>query len=326
MRRRVTRDFSNVRGWWLAGLALAAACGDGPSEDQPPTHPTADVVTTLPVVGSTYGVAISQKDAVYVTQISGHLLFRGRSNLVQFVDTVVVGETPAHVAFDPAGKFAYVTNQSTGTVSFVSVSTNREFAQVPLGHPAFNLLVSPDGKRVYATTDIGMVYAINTSSRAIVDSFSAGAVANGLAFKPDGSRLYVSSRDAGQVVVYNPASGDVIDTLVTGGMPQRMAVSADGNELYIANETLGLDFWDLNAGVRITTIPIDAYGLALSPDDAHIYVTDPLGGVLHIIDRAARAAGHPTVILQGRPRNIAFNRLGTEAIVTNEQGYVSVIH
>jgi sugar lactone lactonase YvrE len=45
----------------------------------------------------------------------------------------------------------------------------------------------------------------------MVDSFSAGPVANGLAFNPDGSRLYVSSRDAGQVVIYNTTTGDVVD-------------------------------------------------------------------------------------------------------------------
>ena len=277
------------------------------------------------MTGAGYGVAISRSGVVYVTQISGHLLFRGQSPLTALTDTVVVGLTPAHVVFNPSGNRAYVTNQTSQTVSVVNVSTNREIGSIPLGHDAFNLLVSPDGTRLYATVDVGKVYAINTATLMKVDSFSAGPVANGLAFSPDGSRLYVSSRDAGQVVIYNTVTGDLVDTLVTGGTPQRMAVSADGNELYIANEILGLDFWDLNAGTRITSVPIDAYGLALSPDNAQIYVTDPQTGILHIIDRATRQAGHVSIIVQGTPRNIAFNRLGTEALISNESGYVTVV-
>ena len=116
-----------------------------------------------------------------------------------------------------------------------------------MGNDAFNLIVSADGNRLYATTSVGTVYIINTTSLAKLDSFAAGPVANGLAFRPDGQRLYVSSRDAGKVTVFNTATGLVIDSLVMGGMPQRLAVSSDGKELYVANEVLGLDIWDISS-------------------------------------------------------------------------------
>jgi YVTN family beta-propeller protein len=312
-----------------ASIAALVACGSssdpgepGPASDL--THPARTYIVPVPMPGAAYGVAISPSGIVYVTQISGNKVYGTTSPVSGFSDSVTVGLTPAHVAINPAGTRAFVTNQSSQSVSVVDMVNHTEIAAIPVGNDAFNLIVSPNGTRVYATTSVGTVYAINTASLAKVDSFAAGAVANGLAFSPNGQLLYVSSRDAGRVVVYNTASGDLVDSLYTGGMPQRMAVSEDGNELYIANEQLGIDIWNLSTRSRITSVAIEAYGLGLSPDNAHLYVSDPLHGKVRIVDRATRAV-IDSILTAGVPRNIAFNRSGTEALITNEAGYVTVV-
>lgn len=305
------------------GTVLVTACATTPSATNS-THPSGELLSSVPVSGSAYGVAISSSGLVYVTQISGNRIYQGKSPFTAIVDSATVGLTPAHVAINPKRDRAYVTNQSSQTVSVVNTATNITIGTIPVGNDAFNLIVSADGNRLYATTSVGTVYIINTTSLAKLDSFAAGPVANGLAFRPDGQRLYVSSRDAGKVTVFNTATGLVIDSLVMGGMPQRLAVSSDGKELYVANEVLGLDIWNLTSRSRITTVPIEAYGLALSPDNAQLYVSDPVGGLVKIVDRASRQVVG-SIITQGRPRNIAFNSRGTEALITNEAGYVTVV-
>ena len=103
-----------------------------------------------------------------------------------------------------------------------------------------------------------------------------------------------------------------------------MAVSRDGSELYIANESVGLDIWDLAGGTRITSLPMEGYGLALSPDNTTIYVSNPSFGTVQVVDRAART-GIGTITTGGTPRNIAFSRYGTEALIANAGDFVSVI-
>ena len=271
-----------------------------------------------------YGIAVSQSGVVYVTHIGSNTMAKGSIPLTSFTGTVTVGSTPAHVAIAPDGGKAYSTNQSGASVSVVTVASNLTTNTIIIGGEPYNLIVSPDGGTLYASVAAGMVYLINTSTETVVDSFSAVVEPNGFAFSPDGTRLYVSSRGSGSVVVYDTLSNIVLDTLVTGGLPQRMAVSADGAELYIANEILGLDIWDLNTATRITSLPMEGYGLALSPDNTTLYVSSSQGGRVILVDRAARAVVD-TIVTTGTPRNIAFSRYGVEALIANEGGFVTVV-
>jgi len=289
-------------------------------------HPSVGMQFDVPLADAPFGVAASSHGIVYVTQIGSNSLARSNIPVTGFAGTITVGVTPAHVVFNPPGTTAYVTNQSSNSVSVVNVATHTESTAIPLGHSAFNLAVSPDGSALYATVDMGNVYRINTLTNTVVDSFNVGPVPNGLAFSPDGAELYISSRDSGWVVVYNTATATMIDTMVTGGSPQRLAVSKDGNELYIANQVVGIDFWDLNTRSRIKSLGAPgAYGLALSPDGTLLLVSMPSTGNVAPVDPVLRGVtgGIPT---GGTPRNIVFSRYGNEAIITNEAGYVTVLH
>jgi YVTN family beta-propeller protein len=287
-------------------------------------HPFASTVDTTPLNMGPYGVAISANDVVYVTQLFNNTMARGSIPLDTLENPVTVGGGPAHVAFNPAGTKAYVTNQGSHSVSVVDVASNLETTQIPLGPEAFNVIVSLDGGTVYASSDIGTIYLINAATNTVVDSFAAGAVANGFALSPDGNRLYASSRDAGQVVIFDTQAKVVLDTLVTGNGNQRMAVSPDGSRLYIANENLGLDIWNLTTAARDTTISIGAYGLAMSPDGAVIYVAGSSAQTITIVDRQSRTI-KTTIHTQGIPRNVAFSRYGQQALITDESGFVTII-
>jgi len=66
------------------------------------------------------------------------------------------------------------------------------------------------------------------------------------------------------------------------------------------------------------------FGLAVSPDGAVIYVSRPNAGEIVIVDRAVLAVVD-TLATGGVPRRVAFNRLGTMAIIANENGWVDFI-
>ncbi len=288
------------------------------------THPTLTNLRSTPVSGRPYGIAVSVNNLVYVTQIGGSSVVQAQLPSIMFGNPITTGIVPAHVAFNPAGNRGYVTNQSGQSLSVIKVATSTEIARIPLQADGFNLIVSKDGSKVYVTLSTGLVDIFRTSNNTLITAIQLGAVTNGLALNPAGSRVFISSRDAGTVSVINTANDAVLGTLNTGGMPQRMAVSPDGTELYIANETLGLDIWNIQTRSRVTTVPMPAYGLGMTPDGAQLYVTDPGNGNIRVVDRVTRALV-TTLAVGGTPRNVAFNNSGTAGFVTNESDFVTVV-
>ena len=100
----------------------------------------------------------------------------------------------------------------------------------------------------------------------------------------------------------------------------------DRTTLYVASEGSGAQIIDLASG-NVSAIPgvnAGSVGLALSPDGARLYVTNPPAGTLQIVDPAARQVLR-TLTGLGRPRNVAFGAKGVLALVTNEFGKVMII-
>jgi YVTN family beta-propeller protein len=268
-------------------------------------------------------VAVSDAGVIYVAKIGTSSLARGKLSTRTFPTTVMVGSTPPHVVFNPAGTKAYATLQTGRGLAVVDVATNTRTATVPLASDGFNLIVSPDGKRVYVTTANGTLYVVNTATNTVITTLGVGAAANGLAWSPDGSVLYVSSRDAGTVAAINPVTNTVTRRYVLGGMPQRLAVAPDGSELYVANEVSGLNVVNVASGaVSRTSFGTAAYGLGLSPSGSRLYVLLPQAGEVRVLNRATRTLVKKLSI-GGTPRNVAFASDGT-ALVTNEQAVVFI--
>ena len=313
----------------FVALLGGVAC-KGASEPEGPklTHPTGDRIASLPLTGRPHGVAVAANGTFYVSQIDADRITRGAvtDSMQVFAGTVTVGSMPAHVALDPRAGAAYTTNQFGNSVSVVDAVANSLAGTIPLSSGGFNLLVSPDGSRVWATTAGGTLHVIDAATRQLVGSVSVGAAANGLAYDVRSKTLYVSSISSATITAIDAVGNGVKRTYPVGEMPQRLALSPDGAELYIASEAHGLQVLTLATGVvaNVSVVPPGAVGLALSPDGVHLYITNPPAGQVYVVDRATR---HLVRVHGGmvRPRNVAFNAEGTTAIVTDEGNLVHFI-
>lgn len=281
------------------------------------------IVAKVPLAGRPYGVAVSRAGVIYVAKIGTSRLARGNLASRRFFSTVFVGSTPPHVVFNPEGTKAYATLQTGQGLAVVDVASNRRTAKVPLASDGFNLIVSPNGRRVYVTTADGTLYVISAATNRVITTLFVGEAANGLAWSPDGSVLYVSSRDAGTVVAINPATNTITRTYTVGGMPQRLVVAPDGSELYVANEVSGLNVVNVASGtVSSTSFGTAGYGVGLTRGGNRLYVTLPEVGQVRVLNRATRALVKK-LFIGGIPRNVAFASDGT-ALVTNEQAVVFI--
>jgi DNA-binding beta-propeller fold protein YncE len=217
-----------------------------------------------------------------------------------------------------------VTDQFGNAVSVLDAASHALVATIPLGDNGFNLGVTPDGQRVYATTAGGHVRVISTATNTVVDSMMVGSAANGVAFGPGGGTVYISSRDAGTVTAFATSDDHLVATYTVGGRPQRLAVSPDGHTLYAANEDHGVDVIDLESGTATTVDGLSTgYGLGQTPDGEQIWVTDPLGGAIYIVDRKHLTLSMTVNLGAGVvPRNVAFSVDGKVGVVTDGNGSV----
>jgi YVTN family beta-propeller protein len=308
------------------GAALVAGCGGSTGPSVSYTHPAVAAVDSVPVPGRAYGVAISRSGRTYVTLLDASSVVQDAVLPVDgFTAPIPVGILPPHVVFNPAGDRAYTANQGGNSLSVISVASGAEIATVPLGNPGFNLITSADGRTVFVSVSTGQVYRVDVASNAIIDSIILGPAVNGFARNPKRDVIYISSRDGQNVSEVDVATDAVLRTFTTGGRPQRLAVSPDGKELLVANEDHGLEIWSLAGGTRDTALAMPAYGLGLSPDGVKAYVTDPGAGRIRIVDRLSRSVD-TVLAVGGVPRNVAFDRAGHTAVITNEADFVTVVH
>lgn len=168
----------------------------------------------------------------------------------------------------------------------------------------FALAVSPDGNQI-AIPSIGFPFALNivdapTSANPTVTRMPKGEnndpqieVHAGVAYSPDGKFLYVATGDSGKVRIYatgtwKPA-GEISLDGPTGSKTYEksfaatLTLSPDGKTIYVldqANWRIVILSVSANARsiklARIASIATGRtpYGIALSPDGTHLYVTN----------------------------------------------------
>ncbi len=169
---------------------------------------------------------------------------------------------------------------------------------IPLAPYPFALAVSPDGGEI-AIPSIGFPFAINVVDSQLdeqpkVRRMPSGSenvpeieVHAGLVYSHTGASLYVATGDSGKIRAYRTSDWQVAGEVsldgptdgkqFAGSFAATLALSPDGNRLYALDQgnwrVVVLDAHSLD---RIASVPTGAYpyGLAVSSDGVHLYVTN----------------------------------------------------
>ena len=138
--------------------------------------------------------------------------------------------------------------------------------------------------------------------------------------------MFVSSFTSGTVTEFVVKTHAVVQTFSPGGAPQGLTTNKHGTELYVVNEGAFVSLFDIASGALITTLPLTAggFGAAVTPDDNHLYLTEPSAGIVQIVNLKMRKL-KGTINVGGNPRRVAFSSTGTMGVVTNLNGYLSFI-
>ena len=315
----------------LVALFLTAlACGGkGPTDPDPVepefTHPTGEELSYVTISGRPYGVTTNEDGIALVSRMDNAAVARINLETGVVGPSIAVGSTPFWVAFAPSGSTAFVANHYDQTIGVISLGSNSQVAEIPIVGDPLTVVVSPDGKRVYATNNSSSVFVIDAATRKVIKTIAVSETPYGMAFHPTQQILYVGGRDGQAVSVIDLTTNTVTGDILVGGRPHNLVVSPDGTELYVANENGSLDVFSLTTNLRTHRLPIGpAHGMAMTPDGEQLYVSMPNAGMVAVIDRATKEVIFE-IQTEGRPRKIAFSYLGDVALITNEFGWVDIV-
>jgi len=195
-------------------------------------------------------------------------------------------------------------NDTVPVAGLLSSSATAISTRVPVGFTSATInLTTPAGT---ARSPLPFNAAVSSPAATVSTSVSIASVASGpqgIAFSPDGRKLYVAAQ--GSVTMISTVTNQVLvpnaslrDTAPAVG--QGIVASPDGKRVYVAAGTAGVAAMD---AALIKPIPAESIAdfavggssqyapqtLAMSPDGTLLYVADNLGGgVVRIVTLAAK--------------------------------------
>ena len=169
----------------------------------------------------------------YVTNYDGNVYVLDlKANTV--TATIPIAPQMYAAAITPDGSKVFVS--SWGTKGIWTISTANNAVTQPVGDFGItwysDLLVSPDGRLVYAAAGkVGVFGVDGTFVRAI--DLGTKVEPEDMSLSPGGDRLYIAT-DVDTVVVVTTITGAVTGTFAMNGA-YRVAATADGSALYVAS-------------------------------------------------------------------------------------------
>ncbi|MGL4649655.1 MAG: bifunctional YncE family protein/alkaline phosphatase family protein, partial [Caldilineaceae bacterium] len=144
-----------------------------------------------------------------------------------------------------------------------------------------DLALSPDGSLIALSTTQSTFLLDAASSEVLANFDRTGRSVAGLAFSPEGDRIYYSRGSAGEIGVAEIEAGGEVEMepsidLGSSAYPGGLSLSADGATIYVALFGLNqLGVVDIASGDVITaSVGSTPFGAFVSPDGARVFVSN----------------------------------------------------
>jgi YVTN family beta-propeller protein len=202
----------------------------------------------------------------------------------------MVGASPIASAQSAAPK-AYIGLFGDNAIAVLDTAANKGTKTIPIPTGPHGLVITPDNKWVYASSDgDSVVSVISTATDEVTASIDVGIRPHGLAITPNGSRVLVAGFGTDQVEAIDTSTNQVTWT-VPVPQPHNLAITADGQTVYAASQKAGseaLAIIDIPSGTETGSVSLDHTPRALnvSPDGEEVFLTEAGVDALLVLDRA----------------------------------------
>jgi YVTN family beta-propeller protein len=229
-----------------------------------------------------------------------------------------------------SGPKAYIGLFKDNAIGVLDTASNRLLTTIPIPPGPHGLVVTPDGKTVFASSDgDSKVSVIDTATDAVTSSIEVGKSPHGLAMTPDGRTVLAAVFGANGVVFIDVSSGTVLGKVPVAS-PHNIAITPDGRTAYVASQLKGafaLVVVDIRGMKKTGTVPLDKMPRALnvSPDGTKLYFTLAGADAVQVLD-VARGTISTQVPVGASPHHPLFDaQMGTALVVSQGPGVLSVI-
>ncbi len=184
---------------------------------------TGKIVTFTPVSQEPEGVGVRPDGKIfYVTCETAGDVFAIDAATGKVVGQVQVHPRPRSIDFLPDGSRAFVPSESVGELNVID-SVNQTVLKVitlPKGSRPQCVKVSPDGKKVYASTGRGgTVVVVDANTYEVLNTIKVGTRPWGITFSPDGKYLFSANGPSDDVSVIDLATEKEITRIKSPGSP-----------------------------------------------------------------------------------------------------------
>ncbi|OLC54239.1 MAG: hypothetical protein AUH92_04440 [Acidobacteria bacterium 13_1_40CM_4_69_4] len=239
--------------------------------------------------------------------------------LLGAMSMLVVTGTVGATSAGPAAPKAYVGAFNDNAIAVIDTGTNRTLRTIPIPSGPHGLVISPDGLRVYASSDgASTVSVISTATDRVVSTLEVGTSPHGLAMTRDGRTLLVAVFGADQVAMIDTIRNEIVARFPVG-KPHNIAITPDGRTAYVASQQPGaaaLVILDLAGRREAGRVPLDKTPRALnfSPDGAALYCTVAGSEAVQVLDPTTNKIV-AQIPVGGSPHHPFFTPTGEYALV-----------
>lgn len=263
------------------------------------------VESTFEVDGNVHNVQVSPDGkilgATVVPKMShGHddsmatpgkaLFFDTKTN--ELLQTIEVGNHPAHIVFTEDGKYVLVTNNEDNSVSVIDSESFIVIETISTGKGPHGFRISSDSQKAYiANMGEDTVSVVNLETMKEDKKIKVGPTPVTTALTSDGQTL-IATLNAENSVAIVDLNNDQVEKVQVGTGPAQVYIDGNNQFAYVANQgteeapSNSVTVIDLAAKEVTATIETGkgAHGVVTSSDNKRLYVTNMFENTVSVID------------------------------------------
>jgi DNA-binding beta-propeller fold protein YncE len=260
--------------------------------------PSGRIAHSVPVPADPEDIAVSGNGGVViiVSSAAGKVTVLNRDTL-RPIKTFGGFAEPHIAAIAPDGSYAYITDDSRGTLSVIRLSDMKVTATLPVGAGAHHLAFTPTertvwialGENAQQVTTLSTVVShqrgsspvVNPGDPRVVGHFTPGFAAHDLGFSPDGRTVWITSAAGPDVTAFSTADHRVLFRVPVGAPPQHLAFA--GRFAYLTSGYgSAIEKVDAATGRVITRASAPYGSFELDAADGYVVSASLLRGTLAI--------------------------------------------
>ncbi len=189
-----------------------------------------------------------------------------------------VDRSPVDLVISPCESWLVTVNQTSDSVSLVSLADGRVLDEQPVGRWPVAIAQSTDGARLVVSSrdssDLTL-FKVDNGVLKPTGQVHVGYLPYGVVLTADGRTAYVALSARNQVVAVDLEAGRVTDRIDTGRWPRYLVLSPDGTRLAVGvSGDLGVSMIDTTARELLWTERLGSLNvghLIFSPDGREVY-------------------------------------------------------